>query len=142
MFKTTLQNQLSLKQILVIVICISLASNLAWASYNWYLYRHYQQTDLAALRIKYPFIDISRHFIDPTDFIVNLQPLREELRALAEPLPSDSMTIYVEYLNTGANIAINNDTKIWPASLAKLPLAMAVMKKVESGTWQLHNELV
>jgi len=32
--------------------------------------------------------------------------------------------------------------RILPASLIKVPLAMAVMKKIESGDWNLYNELV
>lgn len=96
---------------------------------------------LAELETKYPYIDISRHLIPSEHFIVNLQPLREKLFALTDPLPKNSVTVYMEFLNTGANISINNDTKMWPASLAKLPLAMAVTRKVQDGTWQMSNEL-
>ena len=31
---------------------------------------------------------------------------------------------------------------MWPASLIKIPVAMAAMKKVQKGEWQLSNELV
>lgn len=50
--------------------------------------------------------------------------------------------MYIEYLNTGANISINQETYIFPASLLKLPIAMSVMKKIEIGEWSLDNELV
>lgn len=90
----------------------------------------------------YPFIDISRNFIPQEHYFVNLQPLREELNAMVDKFGRDSVSLYVEYLNTGANISVNPDRYIWPASLAKIPLAMAVMKKVERGDWKLTNELV
>ena len=90
----------------------------------------------------YPLIDPARSFIAQENYITTLQPLREKLRAMAGEFDSDSVSVYVEFLNTGANISINSDNYIWPASLAKIPLALAVMKKVESGDWKLSNELV
>lgn len=131
-----------MKKVTAGLLILLVLSNIAWAGYSWRQRSEKNNSDLVRLEKKYPFIDVSRHFIPQEHFIVNLQPLREKLRQLSEPLPSDSITIYFEFLNTGANIAINNDTKIWPASLAKLPLAMAVMKKVEKGIWKMENELV
>lgn len=90
----------------------------------------------------YPLIDVSRNLIPQEHFVVNLQPLREDLRLLVKENDNYTTAIYLEFLNTGANIAINTDLGVWPASLAKVPLAMAVMKKVESETWTLDNELV
>ncbi|HWO07334.1 MAG TPA: serine hydrolase [Candidatus Paceibacterota bacterium] len=92
----------------------------------------------------YPLIDPTRNFIPQDDFIVNLQPLREELRAKAREIEEEGarVSLYLEFLNTGANISINPDVYIWPASLAKVPLAMAVMKKVERGEWELTDKLV
>lgn len=90
----------------------------------------------------YPLIDISRNFIPQEHFIVGIQPLRDKLEQLTDEFGRDSVSIYIEYLNTGANISINKDNYIWPASLSKLPLAMAVVKKVERGEWELSNELV
>ncbi len=93
-------------------------------------------------RDSYPFIDPARNFISQEHFIVNIQPLREKLRALAQKERPGSLSLYFEYLNTGANISIGKEVRIWPASLPKLPLAMAAMKKVEKGDWQLDTELV
>jgi beta-lactamase class A len=45
-----------------------------------------------------------------------------------------NLSIYFEVFTTGANISVNPDLRIWPASLAKLPLAMVVMKKIEEGS--------
>lgn len=97
---------------------------------------------LESFKQEYPLIDISRNLIDQEHFINTLQPLRVYLQDLVEKEGPDSISIYLEYLNTGANISINQDLRIFPASLVKVPLALAVMKKVEKGEWALHNELI
>ncbi|MDQ5938792.1 MAG: beta-lactamase class [Patescibacteria group bacterium] len=91
---------------------------------------------------KYKYIDIARNFIDQEDFIVNLQPIRDKVNQMSKDFGEDKVSIYLEFLNTGANISVNKENYIWPASLTKLPVAMATMKKVEDGEWQLNNELV
>lgn len=93
-------------------------------------------------RQAYPFIDIARNYIPQEHFIVNIQLLRDQLQKITADNKSGSVSIYFEYLNSGANIQINNDTSFYPASLVKLPAAMAVMKKVESGQWHMDNRLV
>lgn len=90
----------------------------------------------------FPYIDFSRNFIDQKNYIVNIQPLREKLKTLAQEYGEERVSIYIEFLNTGANISINPETYIFPASLLKLPISMVAMKKVENGDWKLTNELV
>lgn len=90
----------------------------------------------------YPLIDIARNFVKKENFIVNIQPLREYLYTLVEENVPNLISVYFEVLNTGANISINPNERFWPASLSKVPAAMAVLKKVESGEWKLSNELV
>lgn len=97
---------------------------------------------LDSFRTQYPLIDISRHLIAQEHFISTLQPLREYMQKVVAEEGSNTISIYFEYLNTGANISINQDLRVYPASLVKVPLAMAVMKKVERGDWKLTNELV
>lgn len=89
----------------------------------------------------FPLIDPARSFSAQDNFVTNIQPLREEINAMVAQF-NGPVSLYLEYLNTGANISINPDLYLWPASLAKVPLAMAVMKKVEDGEWNLDNELV
>lgn len=91
---------------------------------------------------KYKYIDISRSFITQDNFIVNLEALRKDVNQIAKDFGEEKVSVYLEFLNTGANISINKENYIWPASLTKLPVAMAVMKKIENGEWQLGNELV
>lgn len=76
------------------------------------------------------------------DLIVDFQELREHLTKTYESRDDYIISIYFEYFPTGANIAINKDEKIWPASLIKIPVAMTAMKKVQDKKWKLSNELV
>ncbi len=120
-----------------VVIALLICTNLVTAGFYFYeLYSH--DHDINA----YPLIDVSRHIIPQENFIVNIQPLREELNRMSTEFGEGSLSLYVEFLNTGANISVGKDNYIWPVSLAKLPLAIAVMKKVETGEWTLANELV
>lgn len=96
-----------------------------------------------ALRGKIPNEDLLNPDVDifnGKDMIVNFQPLRVYLNNTYQNNPN--VSIYFEYLNTGANIAINKDAEFFPASLLKTPLAMAAVKKIERGEWKWSNELV
>lgn len=86
---------------------------------------------------RYPLLDPGRGIYAQDDLIVNVQPLRDKLNKIGQDA---DISIYFELLNTGANIAVNKDVKIWPASLMKIPIAMAVMKKVENGQWSVDEE--
>ena len=101
-----------------------------------------QKLDVENFRAQYPLLDPMRFFAEPRDLLTTVQPIREELRSIFEKEWLDSTSLYFEYINTGANISINPDVRILPASLIKVPLAMAVMKKIERGDWKLYNELV
>lgn len=92
----------------------------------------------------YPLIDLSRNFVAQEHYLATLQPLRVSLNEIVkrEAGKQNEATIYFEYLNTGANIVVNSDLRVLPASLTKLPLALTVMKKVEDGEWRLDDELV
>ncbi len=93
---------------------------------------------------QYPLIDISRNFVPQEHYLSNLQPLRNSLNDLVnrEQAQGKQISIYFEYLNTGGNISINQDLHLIPASLNKLPVALAVLNKVEKGEWVLTDRLV
>ena len=96
-----------------------------------------------AYRQQYPLLDGNRRLSDPKDLVVNLQDLRQYLKQLPEQNKDwAEMSIYFEVFGTGASVVVNQDLKLFPASLAKLPLAMVVMKKVESGEWALDKKIV
>jgi beta-lactamase class A len=80
--------------------------------------------------------------IDEQDLLVRFQPLRTALLSQYEQHEDFYIGLYFEYLPTGSNIVVNNNRAMWPASLIKIPVAMAALKKVERGEWQLQNELV
>lgn len=88
---------------------------------------------------KYPFLSPERGFYGQKDLIVNIQPIRDEFNEIGK---DQGISIYFEFLNTGANIAVNKDVKIWPASLMKIPIAIAVMKKVEEREWNMNKDFI
>ena len=90
-------------------------------------------------QIDHPLLSPERGFYAQKDLIVNLQPLRDQLSVIGQ---NPNISIYFEFLSTGANIAINKDQKIWPASLMKLPIAMAIMNKIEDGDLHLNDEVI
>ena len=91
---------------------------------------------------KYSLLDPAALVVDEQDLLVRFQPLRSAMLAQFENHEKFDIGMYFEYLPTGANIVVNNDKAMWPASLIKIPVAMAVMKKVERGEWRLDNQLV
>lgn len=90
----------------------------------------------------YPFLDISRTYIDQKNFIVNINPLRQKITEIAKKYGENKLSIYIEFLNSGANIAFNSDVRRYPASLIKMPIAIATVKKIEKGEWEWDSELV
>ncbi len=90
----------------------------------------------------FPLLDPGAAYVTKQDMLVRFQPLRQSLIAQYSEHPDFTIGLYFEYLPTGANIVVNNDRAMWPASLIKIPVAMAVMKKIERGEWQLNNQLV
>lgn len=100
--------------------------------------RHVQTSAI----FSYQHLSPSVNLIDQANLLVNFEPLRQKLMARYEKHDDYLVSLYFEYLPTGANINVNRDQNIWPASLIKIPVAMSAMKKVEEGTWKLDNELV
>jgi beta-lactamase class A len=89
--------------------------------------------------IKYPLLDPAENFIEQSNYIVNIEPLRKFLISEQGKIGENKISIYLESLNSGANIAVNRDLRMFPASLAKLPLALVVMNKVENKELQLTD---
>lgn len=87
----------------------------------------------------FELLDPARDLYDKKNLIVDVQPLRNELSAIGE---DKNISVYFEFLNTGANISINKDQNFFPASLLKLPLAMTAVKKIEKGDWKWESRLV
>jgi beta-lactamase class A len=90
----------------------------------------------------FPLLDSAASQVRQNDLLVRFLPLRQKLVAEYTNNPDFNIGLYFEYLPTGSNISVNNDMAMWPASLIKIPVAMAALKKVEKGDWKLENELV
>ncbi len=90
----------------------------------------------------FPLLDPGATEMRQNDLLVRFQPLRDKMLAEYQNNPDFIIGLYFEYLPTGSNLSVNNDHPMWPASLIKIPVAMAAMKKVDQGEWQLSNELV
>lgn len=91
-------------------------------------------------RSQFSLLNPARAFIKQKDLIINFQPIRDYLNDKYEADPS--VSVYFEYLPTGANIAISKDAEFYPASLLKTPVAMAAAKKIDKGEWEWNNKLV
>jgi len=126
----------SKKTSLVVLLLVTNIITFGWA------YFLVQKLGVENFRAQYPFLDPMRFFAEPRDLLTTVQPVREDLRDLFEKEDLKFTSLYFEYINTGANISLNPDIRILPASLIKVPLAMAVMKKIERGDWELYNELI
>lgn len=96
-------------------------------------------SNIASDSEKFQLLDPARKIYNPEDLIVNVQPLRDYLHKFEA---DRDISIYFEYLPTGANITVSKDAEFLAASLLKVPVAMAVAKKVEDGKWKWSNELV
>lgn len=85
-------------------------------------------------------IDPDRKFKEKESYVINIQDLRKYLYSLGEKYP-DSISIYYEQINSGANISINKDLRLFPASLSKLVQAIIVTKKIEEGSLSWNQKL-
>ena len=140
-FKNNDKNQTHKKRKLIFaslsLIVILIATN------SWFLYFYIKNRGADtpfSQNNKYNLLNPARKFVKQEDLIINFQPLRDYLNDKYEADPN--VSIYFEYLPTGSNIAISKDAEFYPASLLKVPVAMAVAKKIEKGEWKWTNELV
>lgn len=88
----------------------------------------------------FSFLNPARKFVAQKDLIINFQPLRDYLNNKYEA--DSGISVYFEYLPTGSNIAISKDAEFYPASLLKIPVSIAVAKKIDRGEWKWDNKLV
>lgn len=110
------------------------------AAAGWLLYFFHPRVVTQAVPDAYEFLDPARKLTSQEDRIINFQALRDEFNHLEQQ--DKNISIYFEFLNTGANMVVNKDAEFWPASLMKVPVAIAVAKTVEKGEWKWTNELI
>ena len=110
--------------ILIVGLVISVAAN------GWLFFGpsgNALKVSIEKIKNQYNLLNPARKLINQEDLIINIQSLRDELSEIGK---NKNISIYFEYLPTGANISINKDAEFWPASLLKLPVAMAAGKKI------------
>lgn len=88
----------------------------------------------------FEMLDPLRKFTSAENYLTNIEDLRTYLQDLGTQYP-ENITIYYENINSGANIAVNKDLRLFPASLSKLVQAILVMRKVEKGELALDQIL-
>lgn len=136
--KESFFKNLSRKERLFLVLLVMVCAVLVF-TYSMYIPKLKQYDDAIG---QHSFLNPSLSVLSKKDLIVDFQGLRELLTHKYEVRDDYMISIYFEYFPTGANIAVNKDEKVWPASLIKIPVAMAMMKKVQDKKWKLDNELV
>lgn len=93
---------------------------------------------------RYDMLDPARSIVTQDDFLSTINPVRKQMKEIVAKYEKDGnrIGVYFEFLNTGANVSINQDARFWPASLSKMPTIFVVMKRIEEGEWNLSDELV
>lgn len=93
-----------------------------------------KQEKLAAYN--YPLLDPMRALQPQEDFIVVFRPLRLKLEEMVSKWAAKGVVVAIqmEYLNTGSYMSINQNYRMLPASLTKVPVAMMVLRRIEEGT--------
>lgn len=75
--------------------------------------------------------------------VINMRPLRDQLRALLNQSTTiGTYGVYVEDLQTGAWLGLSERDLFFPASLAKMPIVVAIYKKVQDGGLMLGQNIV
>lgn len=89
-----------------------------------------------------PLPYLSKRIFAPekNDTLINFVPLRNELRQYIETI-GESIGLYFEYLPSGVSIGVNDREEVKIVSLAKVPLVMAIFKKIERGGLTLHKTI-
>lgn len=90
---------------------------------------------------EYEFLSSCSSHIDKKDLLVNFRPVEKKLSNKYGGKEKVLVSLYFEYLPTGANFSINRDEKLWPASLIKIPFSMVIMKKIENGQLSMNQLL-
>lgn len=91
---------------------------------------------------QHPYVSPFAKDIAKDDLMVNLRPLREDILYYLDGIDTYEYSLYIESLNSGANISVNPDLRINPASLSKVPVVMIALKKIENGDWSLDEKFL
>lgn len=87
-----------------------------------------------------PFVSKRAFLPDPNDTIIDLMPLRTQMRAYAKTIP-EPIGLYFEYLPSGASIGINDQVAFIEASLLKVPVAIKAYQLKNEGLFSLDDTM-
>lgn len=68
------------------------------------------------------------------DTLINFTVLRSNLKDYLDKNAQDKIGMYFQYLPTGISVGLNDKETFTEASLIKVPVAMAIYKKIEEGS--------
>lgn len=80
----------------------------------------------------YPYLSKRIFVNNQNDILINFIPLRTAMREYVGQ-QNGNVAVYFEYLPSGISIGVNDREEVKLASLSKVPLAMAIYKKIERG---------
>lgn len=116
--------------ILVLLLTLSVAAN---------LYLFSSKHTVSQVKAGYKYLSPRVDLINSDNRIVNFSPLKKQLTEEANRYEDVYVSIYFEYLPTGGNFSINHEMRVHPASLVKIPIAIAVVSKAEKGEISLDD---
>lgn len=90
---------------------------------------------------RFPFLSKRIYIQDQNDFLLNFQPLREAVNKYISRNEAEKIEYYFEYLPSGMSIGVNERKQFPAGSLGKVPIVLAVYKKIETGKIK-ENDLV
>ncbi len=123
-----------LKRYKILLITLTIATFIIGAAVSFSLHKDHVPES------KYKLLDPMREFMSKDSYIINIQSLRTYLHSVEEKYP-DNVSIYYETINSGANISVGKELRLFPASLSKLVQAIIIVKKVEDGELDWDQQL-
>ena len=102
---------------------------------GWFLFNSKNQES------KYNLLDPSAGLGNSQQYIINFDPVRQQVKDYLNDL-NTSYGLYFEYLPTGSNIRVDEDSVSVAASLMKLPVVMDLYKLAEAGTINLEDTVM
>lgn len=126
-------NKKRLLAIIFILVIATIAFFLGWSL---------RQSQISNKDIsKYPLLSKRLFVENQNDIILNLAPLRVEVRKYLQEI-GIAHSFYMEYLPSGTSIRVGDNDQFIGASLMKIPVVMDLYKAVELGKLRLDQEIV
>ena len=121
------------KKLLILgVLLLSLLLNAGLGVYAVFHEKHSPEAVLKNNVKEFPYLSPRIHINTNQDLIINFTQLRTAINSYVNTTQAD-VGFYFEYLPTGSSISINPEKEVKLASLAKVPVVMAVYKEIERG---------